>query len=208
MIDVRVLRAMAASGATAEAIISAVETEQAADLERQATAREKIRIRVKNHRARNGYKRDVTVTEKLNKNNDIAECNGYKRDVTVTHQNSNKNNAHVTVTANSATSLIEDKKESKKESRRGKICPPEFLPSKTHYEKGSNLGLSRGQVESACEDMRNWSQSNSNRGVARKSDWGLALHVWMKRWAAEIGAGKSARDQNNQKFYGKIPGII
>lgn len=92
----------------------------------------------------------------------------------------------VEVHPNSANQLsLSNSEIQKKERASGKICPPEFHPTEKHYEAALKLGVGRPRVDELCEDMRSWSRANSNRAVARKSDWGLALHQWIKRFAAE-----------------------
>jgi len=81
---------------------------------------------------------------------------------------------------------ISESEKKKKERAIGKVCPPDFHPTESHYEAGLRFGLNRPKVDELCGDMRSWSAANSNRAVARKSDWGLALHQWMKRCASEI----------------------
>ena len=84
---------------------------------------------------------------------------------------------------------LSDSKESKKERTRGSVCPVDFLPSESHYERAVKRGIDRAKVNELCEDMRSWSVSNANRQVARKNDWDMTLHVWIKRFADERAKG-------------------
>ena len=80
---------------------------------------------------------------------------------------------------------LTDSKKVKKERAIGKICPPDFQPSDHHYLAGAKLNINRAKIDELCGDMRSWSAANSNRAVARKSDWGLTLHQWIKRFDGE-----------------------
>lgn len=77
----------------------------------------------------------------------------------------------------------------KKERKKAKadLCPPDFLPSESHYKAGAKIQIGRAQVDSLCDDMKAWSQVNAHRAVARKSNWELALHQWIKRHGGDRG---------------------
>jgi hypothetical protein len=90
------------------------------------------------------------------------------------------------------------KKERKKAN--ATLCPPEFSPSESHYEAGAKIHLDRSQVESLCDDMKAWSQTNAHRPVAKKCDWGMAFHQWIKRHA-----GPAAKP--NGKNWSGIEGV-
>lgn len=96
---------------------------------------------------------------------------------------------------------LTDSKESKKERGRGTVCPPDFLPSESHYERAAKRRVDRTRVNELCEDMRSWSVSNANRQVARKNDWDMTLHVWIKRFADE-------RDKGLPKWNSGIEGVL
>ena len=80
---------------------------------------------------------------------------------------------------------LTDSQKVKKERAIGRVCPPDFQPKESHYEKGRALNVNNAKVDELCADMKSWSAANSNRAVARKSDWDLTLHQWIKRFAAE-----------------------
>jgi hypothetical protein len=76
---------------------------------------------------------------------------------------------------------IQKEKEGKKERKRGETIPPDWAPSEAHFLAGRKLGYSDEQILEQAEDMRLWAQSNAHRPVARKSDWDLTFHGWLRR---------------------------
>lgn len=83
----------------------------------------------------------------------------------------------------SLTSLSKDseqKKEVKKVRARKHPLPPEFQPDEGHFAAALKLGKPRQYVIDKCEDMRIWAGSSG----ALKVDWGLTLHGFMRRDAA------------------------
>lgn len=82
----------------------------------------------------------------------------------------------------SSSDRVFKKEVSKKESHsRGTKIPADWSPTDSHFVEGAKLGLDRSAVDRFAEDMRLWAESNSNRQVARKSDWDKTFLVWMRR---------------------------
>lgn len=78
------------------------------------------------------------------------------------------------------TISIEESKKEKKD-RRGSTLPPEWAPNESHYAEGQKRGHSREAVDDMARDMRDWAGANENRAVARKSNWDLTFHGWIRR---------------------------
>ena len=70
---------------------------------------------------------------------------------------------------------------------RGHLCPEDFRPTAQHYETAASLGMPRQTVDQICANMHNWSRANANRAIARKSDWGLTLHSFIRNHAEQHG---------------------
>lgn len=64
-----------------------------------------------------------------------------------------------------------------------RACPADFMPNEAHYDYAAKLGRSKEWCDEMAIEMREWSQSNSNRAVARKPKWHLAFLGWMRREA-------------------------
>jgi uncharacterized protein YdaU (DUF1376 family) len=118
----------------------------------------------------------------------------------------NKELADTTVIPSQSQSQSQSQREESKKERgaasaaaRGTICPDNFTPSPTHYSEGASLGFSANDVDSMAAEMRDWSVANSNRAVARKSDWGRAFTNWLKRKQGERGHAV-ARIDNKQDY--------
>lgn len=190
MIDIKVLRAMAASGATVEIIIAAVEAQQSADIERAAEIREKTRVRVKNHRERNRYSQDVTVTPPN------------VRVTGVTSDFDSKINDDVTVTPGkpplsilSSLSSSEDLKEERKieEERssgldpplkkssgkeRGTRIDPRWKPNVMEFDYALGHGLSPGEIDLQAERFVNyWLAKTGDKAL--KLDWSATWRNWV-----------------------------
>jgi hypothetical protein len=67
----------------------------------------------------------------------------------------------------------------------GHPLPFDWEPSRDDVIYGRNLGLSDDQIADALEGLRLWAGANSNRAVARKSNWHMAFKSWMRREAAK-----------------------
>jgi hypothetical protein len=78
----------------------------------------------------------------------------------------------------------------KSQAPRGRPCPDDFRPAEKHYDAGAKYGFPRQTVDQICTRMRNWSHANSNRQIARKSDWSLAFFNFIDRYAADQGVVK------------------
>jgi hypothetical protein len=76
-------------------------------------------------------------------------------------------------------------KAGKSQAPRGHLCPDDFRPAEKHYDAGAKYGF-----DQICTRMRNWSHANSNRQIARKSDWSLAFFNFIDRYAADQGVVK------------------
>lgn len=82
---------------------------------------------------------------------------------------------------NSAPSVCPPDKPPSKPQARGAKLPSEWKPSEAHYAEGYALGFGRPAVDAFAHDMRLWADANSNRAVARKSNWDLTFSGWMRR---------------------------
>lgn len=74
----------------------------------------------------------------------------------------------------------------KSRSSRGTLCPPDWRPTDRHYFAAQEYDLTREAVDKLADEMREWSHANANRPVARKADWGLAFHSWLRRGRPRI----------------------
>jgi hypothetical protein len=70
---------------------------------------------------------------------------------------------------------------------RGRLCPDDFQPTEKHYAAGAERGLSRNAVDDICARMHDWSHANANRQIARKTDWSLTLHNFIRDHAEKRG---------------------
>ena len=202
MIDSKTRDAMLAAGASAEVIVAAVKTELAKSDARRTENRDRMRA-VRTRARTTAHVRARACTDQKHEQNHSFIKEGVGEE---------ENNA----LSSSLTSLLtkEDKKERKKERKKDRakssLCSDDFLPSETHYAAGLALGLSRSEVDSLCGDMRDWSQSNAHRPVARKTDWGRAFHQWIKR-TAEKPRGKTTVQDAARKLaaggitFGPVP---
>jgi hypothetical protein len=64
---------------------------------------------------------------------------------------------------------------------RGESLPMDWQPTNGDRDYGHALRLSDAQIDSMAEEMRLWAGANSNRQVARKSNWSMAFKGWMLR---------------------------
>lgn len=77
-------------------------------------------------------------------------------------------------------SVVEGKKERKKEARGSKI-PPDWIPKEIHYAEGLKRGMDRAAVDAKSVDMRIWCAANNNRAITTKSDWDQTFLGWLRR---------------------------
>ena len=192
MIDSKTLDAMLAAGASAEVIVAAVKTELVKSDARRTENRDRMRaVRTRARTTAHVHAR-ASTDQKHEQNHSFI-----KEGVVEVENNA---------LSSSLTSLLtkEDKKERKKDRAKSSLCSDDFLPSETHYAAGLALGLSRSEVDSLCGDMRDWSQSNAHRPVARKTDWGRAFHQWIKRQAEKPRGKTTVQDAARKLAAGGI----
>jgi hypothetical protein len=131
MIDIAILRAMAAAGAPVEAILAAIEADQRSEIARVQARRLADKERQRRKRHADSIGQAVTPPDTP----DIS----------------------LSLTSSLLTENIKENKKSKKErdppARKTKL-PDEWKPSETHYAKGD-----RAMVDQKADDMRNWAKS-------------------------------------------------
>lgn len=110
-----------------------------------------------------------------------------KREAKANPQNSAENpqnsNSAIYLSLSKNSEEQERKKERAKPKRNsaGSRLPEDWRPSAEHYRFAAESGQSRHWVDQQFEDMRIWARSNEHRAVARKSDWNLTFHGWLRR---------------------------
>lgn len=95
------------------------------------------------------------------------------------------------------TESADSKGRSKMKTDKGHVCPEDFKPKESHYEKAAAHGFSRAWVDGQAERMINWSAANANRQIARKTNWNAALFNFMadKYPGENHGKSEAARNQ-------------
>jgi hypothetical protein len=95
---------------------------------------------------------------------------------------------------------VDSKAKPKMKNNKGHICPTDWMPKQSHYDKAETGGRLMPWVDAQAERMRNWSAANANRAVARKSDWDKAFFNWIadKLETPQNGGGHAeAKDAGN-----------
>lgn len=101
-----------------------------------------------------------------------------RRNSTENPQNSNS------ALPSSSSQQTQVPKEGKKRER-GTTLSAEWMPLPSHFDEGTALGLRDDDVRGMAADMRLWAGANSNRAVARKSNWDMTFSAWMRREAGK-----------------------
>jgi hypothetical protein len=69
--------------------------------------------------------------------------------------------------------------------RPGQTIPEDWEPKPKHVEAARAKGFSPAWLSEQAEAMREWAEGNSNRQVARKSNWDRAFDSWLRRAMSE-----------------------
>lgn len=155
MIDIAILRAMAANGAPVEAILAAIEADQRAEIERVQARR--LADAERQRRRRHADTAGQTVTPR-----DTADTS----------------TALSSSLSPSKTSEIQERKEEKKERSRAKksALPDEWTPKLAHYDKAKKQNQSAAFVDQKADDMRNWARSKA----VMRADWDATFHGFLR----------------------------
>lgn len=179
MIDIAVLRAMAANGATVEMILAVIEAAQECEQRKLAEKRANVRERKQISRDRHASSRDVT---------DVTN-------VTVTD-----------VTNRALISKKEDKDNLKKESKKERGCriPPEWKPSEADREFAFSKGASHERITTETEKFRNYWLAKAGPGAV-KLDWSATWKNWILQSLERIPGNPPPAPPNGQEYWKKPP---
>lgn len=170
MIDIAILRAMAAAGAPVEAILAAIEADQRAEIARVQARRLAGAERQRRHRHALSHGQPVTPRDTADKSASLTSS-----------------------LSSSNTSGNSEKKKEKKVragTARKTALPGDWVPGEAHYAKASTFNLSAAHVAQKADDMRNWAKS---KGVMRQ-DWDATFHGFLRPRESKTGMnGHGAR---------------
>lgn len=155
MIDITILRAMAAAGATVDMILAAVEAAQ-------KTEAEKIAARRAKDAERQRLSRGVTRTH--------AESQPVRN---VTNGHSDKSCSYL-----EEDRKIEPKKEATQPKPRGTRLPSDWKPSQTDFEFAHAKGMPHDRIATEAEKFRNYWTAKSG-ATATKLDWPATWRNWV-----------------------------
>lgn len=173
MIDIAILRAMVAAGAPVEAILAAVEADQAA---------ERVRVQAR---------RDADAERQRRRR--VTPCHADTAGQTVTPRDT----ADGSLTSSLLSSQVSENKQEKgrkkeRAARVGKsLLPDDWAPTAAHYTKGD-----RGFVERKADDMRNWAKSKA----IMRADWDATFHGFLRNDTNGKGHVNGARNPTMEAF--------
>lgn len=167
MIDIAILRAMAAAGAPVDAILAAIEADQMAERARVQARRTADAERQRRNR----------VTRSHADSNGQAVTPRDSRDVAGSYLSS--------LSSSQTSEIKKEKKESKKERARKTQLPDDWEPKASHYAKGD-----RTFVDRKAEDLRNWAKSKA----VLRADWDATFHGFLspEKQRQSNGTGSSS----------------
>jgi hypothetical protein len=163
-----VLRALKEAGATLDMILAALEADRLAeDRDREATLETK---RAKDAERQRRHRLSRNVTRVTRDNCDPSPSPG--------PPSPTKDPPSPPLGAQTPTT----------KPSRGCALPADWQPKPQHFAKAAAKGQGPEFVHRCAEAMRNWAGANSNRQIARKSNWDQAFAGWQDRELGKLEA--------------------
>jgi hypothetical protein len=200
VIDVKILRAMAAAGAGQDAILAAVEAAQAMEEEKRASKREKAKLRkqAQRDRERHASSRDVTLVTRDNGDVTVTACDKKERsptppkEKTTPYEVSNETSPGVGPAKRRVGARIAD----------------DWQPSDDGIAFAEGRGLRGQDLRDEIAKFKNHFGSKTGKDAV-KLDWQATWRNWILNWVSYRGrngnrTGNAAKPGNGAFLAGLV----